>query len=123
MVEACGMSNLAAPLRMFRDEEGKRDVLSGSQAEAIDRQINTLIVEAQARAAAVLAKHKGELIALRDELVQKKTIEGARVQEIIEELRAKYPDDVGAPGPEVKVDAKAGTTTVDGNGSAAAEKD
>src|SRR5438045_4237674 len=52
MVEACGMSNLAAPLRMFRDEEGKRDVLSGSQAEAIDRQINTLIVEAQARAGA-----------------------------------------------------------------------
>ena len=30
MVEVCGMSNLAAPLRSFRDHKGDRDVLSGS---------------------------------------------------------------------------------------------
>jgi cell division protease FtsH len=76
------MSNLAAPLRSFRDEQGKRAVLSGSMAEAIDRQVNTIIVEAQARAAAILAKHKPDLIKLRDELMEKKTIEGERTKAI-----------------------------------------
>ena len=118
IVEVCGMSNLAAPLRSFRNHKGERIVLSGSMAEAIDRQVNTIIVEAQARAAAILTKHKAELIALRDELLEKKTIEGERVREIIEELRAKYPRDVGAPGPEVKLSAGAGTTTTEPNGSA-----
>jgi cell division protease FtsH len=111
MVEVCGMSNLAAPLRSFRDHKGDRQVLSGSMAEAIDRQVNTIIVEAQAKAAAILAKHKQTLIQLRDELIEKKTIEGERVQQIIDELRAKYPHDVGAPGPEVRLGAGAGTTT------------
>lgn len=109
-VEVCGMSNLAAPLRSFRNEKGEREVLSGSMAEAIDRQVNTVIVEAQARAAAILTKHKADLIRLRDELIEKKTIEGERTKEIIEHLRAKYPKDVGAPGPEVKLGSGAGTT-------------
>jgi cell division protease FtsH len=111
MVEVCGMSNLAAPLRSFRDEKGDRAVLSGSMAEAIDRQVNTLIVEAQARAATILTKHKADLIKIRDELMEKKTIEGERTREIIEELRKKYPKDVGAPGPEVTLSGGAGTTT------------
>ena len=113
IVEVCGMSNLAAPLRSFHDHEGKRVVLSGSMAEAIDRQVNTIIVEAQAKAAAILAKHKADLIKIRDELMKSKTIEGERTREIIEELREKYPKDVGAPGPEVKLGAGAGTTTED----------
>ena len=111
IVEVCGMSNLAAPLRSFRDHKGDRQVLSGSMAEAIDRQVNTLIVEAQARAASILTKHKADLLKIRDELTEKKTIEGDRTKEIIEELRAKYPKDVGAPGPEVKLGTGAGTTT------------
>lgn len=113
IVEVCGMSNLAAPLRSFHDHEGKRVVLSGSMAEAIDRQVNTIIVEAKAKAAAILAKHKADLIKIRDELMKSKTIEGERTREIIEELREKYPKDVGAPGPEVKLGAGAGTTTED----------
>jgi cell division protease FtsH len=111
MVQVCGMSNLAAPLRSFRDEKGDRAVLSGSMAEAIDRQVNTIIVEAQAKAAAILTKHKADLIKIRDELIEKKTIEGDRTKKIIEELRARYPKDVGAPGPEVKLAGGAGTTT------------
>jgi cell division protease FtsH len=111
IVEVCGMSNLAAPLRSFRDEKGHRAVLSGSMAEAIDRQVNTIIVEAQARAAGILAKHKADLIAIRDELMEKKTIEGDRTKAIIDDLRARYPKDVGAPGPEVKLAAGAGTAT------------
>ena len=60
MVEVLGMSNLAAPLRSFRDHKGDRAVLSGSMAEAIDRQVNTIIVECQARAAAIVLKHKAD---------------------------------------------------------------
>ncbi len=122
LVEVCGMSNLAAPLRSFRDHEGEREVLSGSMAEAIDRQVNTIIVEAQAKAAAILLKHKADLIKLRNELMEKKTIEGERTREIIEELRAKYPKDVGAPGPEVKLGTGAGTTTVENSNGAAGDK-
>jgi cell division protease FtsH len=100
-VDTLGMSNLAAPLRTFRDKDGRREVLSASQAEAIDRQVNAVIVECQAKAVAILKKHKDDLIRLRDELLEKKTIEGERVSEIVAELRAKYPADVGAPGPSV----------------------
>lgn len=123
MVEVCGMSNLAAPLRSFRDHKGDRQVLSGSMAEAIDRQVNTIIVEAQAKAAAIIAKHKGDLIKLRDELMEKKTIEGERTKEIIEELRARFPKDVGAPGPEVKLSSGAGTSTVESANGSATDKD
>ncbi len=101
-VEVCGMSSLAAPLRSFRDDKGDRNVLSGNMAEAIDRQVNTVIAECQAKAAAILSKHKDDLLKIRDELLQKKTIEGERVKEIIDDLRTRYPKDVGAPGPEVK---------------------
>jgi cell division protease FtsH len=96
IVEVCGMSNLAAPLRVFRDEKGDREVMSGTMAEAIDRQVNTLIAEAQARAAKILADHQGELIALRDELLKVKTIEPDRVAEIIAEVREKYADEFAA---------------------------
>ena len=44
------------------------------------------------------------------------------MRQIIEELRAKYPKEVGAPGPEVKLDAKAGTTTADAKDAKPAEK-
>jgi cell division protease FtsH len=100
-VDTLGMSALAAPLRTFRDKDGRREVLSASQAEAIDRQVNTLIVQCQARAAAILGKHKDDLVRVRDELLEKKTIEGERVAAIVAELREKFPADVGAPGPAV----------------------
>jgi cell division protease FtsH len=115
-VEGCGMSNIAAPLRTFRDHQGKRAVLSGSMAEAIDRQVNTIIVECQAKAAAILAKHKEDLLKIRDELLEKKTIEGERVHEIIADLRKRYPNDVGAPGPEVKTDGKSDIKPAEANG-------
>ena len=102
-VEGCGMSSIAAPLRTFRNHKNERNVLSGTMAEAIDRQVNTVIVECQAKAAGILAKHKDELLAIRDELLSKKTIEGERVREIIADMRTKYPDDVGTPLPVVDV--------------------
>jgi cell division protease FtsH len=110
IVEVCGMSSLAAPLRSFRDHQGRRAVLSGSMAEAIDRQVNTIIAESQAKAASILSNHKADLLAIRNELLEKKTIEGERVRQIIDELRARHPHDVGAAGPEVKLSAGAGTS-------------
>ena len=87
IIEVCGMGGQTTGLRVFRDAKGERDILSGMTAEAIDRQVSTLVVEAQARAAAILAEHKEMLIRLRDELQEKKTIEGDRVKTIIEEFK------------------------------------
>jgi len=93
LVEACGMSQLPAPLRTFRDQQGRRNILSGTMAEAIDRQINNLLVDAQKRAAAILSRHVDELLAIRAELLEKKTLEGERVRQIIEDLRKRYPEE------------------------------
>jgi len=90
IVETCGMSGLQASLRVYRDEKGDREVISGSTAEAIDRQVNTIIVEAQARAAKILLDHRAELESVRDELMRMKTIESTRVNEIIDAVRTKY---------------------------------
>jgi cell division protease FtsH len=89
MVETLGMGGQQAGLRTFRDAKGDRDVLSGVQAETIDRHINTLIVEAQTRAAEILQKHKEDLVKLRDELLEKKTLEGQRVREIIADFEKR----------------------------------
>ena len=64
------------------------------RAEQIDRQVNTVIVEAQARAAKILADHKDELVRLRDELLEKKTLEPDRVNAIITEVRQRYASEV-----------------------------
>jgi len=90
IVETCGMSGLQASLRVYRDEKGDREVISGSTAEAIDRQVNTIIVEAQARAAKILTDHRAELENVRDELMRIKTLESTRINEIIEAVRTKY---------------------------------
>ena len=50
IVEVCGMSDAAAPLRIFRDEKGDREVLSGTMAEARPADQHDH-VECQARAA------------------------------------------------------------------------
>ena len=90
IVETCGMSGLQASLRVYRDEKGDREVISGSTAEAIDRQVNTIILEAQVRAAKILTDHRAELESVREELMRVKTIESSRVNEIIEAVRVKY---------------------------------
>lgn len=112
IVEVCGMSQLAAPLRVFRDEKGDREVTSGLMAESIDRQINTIVAEAQARAAKILADHKDELVSLRDELVKDKTIEPTRVAEIIKAVRKKYAAEFAELGaaPLTPEEDAAGTT-------------
>jgi cell division protease FtsH len=97
IVEVCGMSQLSAPLRVFRNERGDREVMSGTQAEALDRQVNTLIAQSQARAAEILSTHKTLLVELRDELLHVKTLEPKRVAEIADRVRSQFPLTVTAP--------------------------
>jgi cell division protease FtsH len=87
-VETCGMSD-AGGLRIFRNEKGEREVLSGMMAEKLDKQINAILSEQQARAAKIILDHKDDLIRLRDELREKKVLERDRVQEIIAEFKRK----------------------------------
>jgi len=97
LVEVCGMSSLASPLRVYHDEKGERDVTSGSTAEAIDRQVNTVIVEGQARAMRILTEHKDILMSIRDELLKVKTIEPERVKQIIDDVRTRFAAEVATP--------------------------
>ncbi len=91
IVERCGMGEQTG-LRIFRDQKGEREVLSGAMAERIDKEINTLIAQAQAKAAKILADHRDELIRLRDEVIEKKVLERDRVQQVIAAFHARFPD-------------------------------
>ncbi|HLW68789.1 MAG TPA: AAA family ATPase [Gemmataceae bacterium] len=86
LVEVCGMADQTG-LRVFRNEKGEREVLSGAMAERIDKQISAIIAEQQKRAADVLQQHKDFLIRVRDEVREKKVIEHERVKELIAEFR------------------------------------
>jgi cell division protease FtsH len=76
IVETYGMGDNTG-LRQYRSpRDGKRlDGLSEEQMTLIDRAVTAIITQAQTRAAALLSEHKAELIALRDEVIAKKTIE------------------------------------------------
>jgi cell division protease FtsH len=90
IVESCGMGEQTG-LRIFRDQKGEREILSGVMAEKVDKQINSLISDAQARAAKILTDHRDELIRLRDEVREKKVLERERVREVVAAFHAKYP--------------------------------
>ncbi|HEV3143357.1 MAG TPA: AAA family ATPase [Gemmataceae bacterium] len=90
LVEVCGMADQTG-LRVFRNDKGEREVLSGAMAERIDKQISAIISEQQKRAADVLQQHKDFLLRVRDEVRQKKVIEHERVKELIAEFRQRLP--------------------------------
>jgi cell division protease FtsH len=87
MVELFGMGGPATGLRVYRDDKGEREILSGAQAEALDKQIQALLGEAQARAAKILKDHRATLELIRDEVLEKKSIEKERIAEIIAAFR------------------------------------
>jgi cell division protease FtsH len=84
---------------VYHDEKGERDVISGSTAESLDRQINTIIAESQARAARILDRHRDLLESIRDELLNVKTIEPDRVNVIMAEVREKFASELITPVP------------------------
>jgi cell division protease FtsH len=89
MVELFGMGGASTGLRIYRDAKGDREILSGAQAEALDKQIQGLLNDAQKRAAEILKTHRPELEKLRDEVLKHKSIEKERIAEIIEAFRQK----------------------------------
>ncbi len=77
VVEVCGMGGEGTGLRQFRDlETGKRLAdLSEEQLAALDRRVSDVIGEAQQRTAAILKENRAVLEALRDLLIEKKTVD------------------------------------------------
>ncbi|HEX3152076.1 MAG TPA: AAA family ATPase [Gemmataceae bacterium] len=93
MVELFGMGGAATGLRVYRDDKGDREILSGAQAEALDKQIQALLNSAQKRAADLLTTHRADLEKLRDEVLEHKSIEKERIAAIIEEFRKERKQD------------------------------
>jgi len=87
MVELFGMGGPSTGMRVYRDDKGEREILSGAQAEAVDKQIQALLNDAQKRAADILKTHRVRLEKLRDEVLEHKSIEKERIAEIIAEFR------------------------------------
>jgi cell division protease FtsH len=77
MIEVCGMGGPELGLRQFRNlETGERfKDLSPEQLARLDRSVSEIIAEAQRRAAAILAENRAVLEALRELLIEKKTID------------------------------------------------
>jgi cell division protease FtsH len=91
MVEIFGMGGQTTGVRVYRDQKGEREILSGSMAEAIDRAVNSLLNEAQARAASILRDHKEDLLRLRDMVLAKKIMDRDEVQLFIDDFRRRHP--------------------------------
>ncbi len=77
LVEVCGMGGPELGLRQFRSlQSGERfKDLSPEQLALLDRRVSETLAEAQARAAAILRENRALLEALRDLLVEKKTVD------------------------------------------------
>jgi cell division protease FtsH len=97
MVEMCGMGATETGLRQFRSLENwqRHPGLSDEQAAALDRQVTALILEAQQRAATILKENRVILEALRDMLLEKKTIDAKSLKDFFK----------GKPIPEKEVEA------------------
>jgi cell division protease FtsH len=86
LVEVYGMGGDTTGLRQFRSlETGERLTgLSPEQLAVLDRQVNEVIEEARRRAASILRENRASLVALRDLLLEKKTIDARAVGELLQ---------------------------------------
>src|SRR5262249_3772250 len=91
LVEVYGMGGPETGLRQYRSlETGERLAgLSAEQLAVLDRQVNDVIRQARGRAAAILKDNRASLEALRDLLLEHKTIDA-------KSLGSRLPS--GAPG-------------------------
>jgi cell division protease FtsH len=77
LVEVCGMGGPELGLRQFRNlQSGERfKDLSPEQLAVLDRRVSETLAEAQARAAGILSENWALLVALRDLLIEQKTVD------------------------------------------------
>jgi cell division protease FtsH len=85
LVEVLGMGGEATGVRQYRkpDERERRPHLSEAQRAAIDRRVNELLEEARQRAAALLRDNRAVLEALRDVLLEQKTIDAKALTTLV----------------------------------------
>jgi cell division protease FtsH len=88
IVEFCGMGGDHISLRQFRHPEtGERlPNLSQEQLATLDRTVNEVIVQARRRCAELLTKNKDVLIALRDLLIEKGTLDAKTLRTALPSL-------------------------------------
>ncbi|MFO0845589.1 MAG: AAA family ATPase [Gemmataceae bacterium] len=84
IVETYGMGHGETGLRQYRSpRDGQRyEGLSEEHKRLIDQEVSRLIHDQQQRAQAILKEHKAELEWLRDEVIQKKTIEAKEMGQV-----------------------------------------
>jgi cell division protease FtsH len=112
MVEVCGMGGDGQDinLRQYRSlESGERlNNISEEQLAALDKQVNELIARARKRAEGILRDNRKLLEALRDLLVEKKTIEASALKSMMPSApgAADGAGDVAAAKPAVREEKK-----------------
>jgi cell division protease FtsH len=82
LVEVHGLGGPDAGVARYvseKDERQRRADLSESQKEALDRAVRTLLEQGRQRAAQILTENRGLLEALRDLLMEKKTIDAKAI--------------------------------------------
>ena len=91
IVEVYGMGDITTGLRQFRNpRDGRRmDGISPIQEEELDRQVTALIKESQERTAKILRENRDQLAALRDLLIEKKTLDAKTIGEMFSKPESK----------------------------------
>jgi len=95
MIRSWGMSETLGPLSFAKDEEqvflgreiAQHRDYSEETARKIDGEINNLVIQAYERAKSVLTDHLDVLHKLAEQLLEKETILGAELDELIREVR------------------------------------
>lgn len=71
--------------------DGRRSELSASQLEAIDRSVADLLRDARERAAEILSQNKGIVELLRDELLERKSLDAKAIGTFMEKTKGEQP--------------------------------
>lgn len=91
LVEDFGMGDKDVGVVSFASRrpgsDGRRSELSANQLEAIDRSVANLIHKGQARAAEILNENRSVVKLLRDELVEKKTLDAKAIGTFIDSAK------------------------------------
>ena len=95
MIRSWGMSEILGPLSFAKDEEqvflgreiAQHRDYSEETAKTIDSEVNRLVMDAYDRAKSVLTDHLDVLHKLAEQLLEKETILGAELDELILQVR------------------------------------
>jgi len=94
MIEIYGMGDGETGVRQFRSpRDGHRFDLSEDYKLLIDREVSRIVREQQERAKKILKENRSELMALRDEVIQRRTIELTTLKAKFASIEAKEAKD------------------------------